>query len=245
VVAFDAPPGSRRLTVRSRVAAQLLPGHRQLLSVRTMTGELVLERMLDAASAAIDVDLSTASRQSKARSFGTLGVTHILGGYDHLLFVGALLLGVRRLGEALRTITAFTVAHSVTLALAALGLASVTSRIVEPLIAASIVFVALDNLRRGKTGSRLGLTFAFGLMHGFGFAGALRDAGLQPGLAVVVPLAWFNLGVEAGQLLVAIAMWPVVVLLFVPRARSLRLAPACSLLVAAFGAYWLVERTLS
>ena len=179
-----------------------------------------------------------------AAQFGSLGVRHILGGYDHLLFVCALLLGVRRLSVAVRTITAFTVAHSITLALAAMGVANAPSSVIEPLIAASIVFVGLENLVRTDVGSRWPLTFAFGLVHGFGFASALQDIGIGSRAAeMLAPLAWFNLGVEAGQIVVAALLWPLARLLSAPTA--LRWRVACSVMIVAAGAYWVIERTVS
>ena len=134
-----------------------------------------------------------------------LGVEHILVGIDHLLFVLALVLIVRGVGLLVKTITAFTIAHSITLALATLGFVKVPSAPVEAVIALSIVFVAAEILR-GRRGER-GLTarapwivaFTFGLLHGFGFAGALAQIGLPPH-DIPLALLWFNVGVEAGQL---------------------------------------------
>ena len=181
-------------------------------------------------------------------SFFALGVEHILTGYDHLLFLAALLLVCATFREAAVVITCFTVAHSVTLALAALDVVRLPSRAVEAVIAASIVYVAMENvLRFGKDRQRLawraGVTFAFGLVHGMGFASVLRELGLAstPG-GVVVPLLKFNLGVEAGQLAVAAIVFP---LILVARGRpwtEQRMVPACSVLIALAGAWWLVER---
>lgn len=146
-------------------------------------------------------------------SFGEffhLGVAHILTGYDHLLFLLALLLGCRRVKTMLWVVTGFTLAHSLTLALAALDVVTVSARIVEPAIAASIFFVAAENFRAAeKTWQRYALTCGFGLIHGFGFAGALRESGLGgAGAEIVKPLLGFNLGVEAGQLVVAAVLLP-------------------------------------
>lgn len=170
--------------------------------------------------------------------FFPLGIRHILTGYDHLLFLCALLLGCRRLKPMLLVITGFTLAHSLTLVLAALNLVVVSSRLVEPLIAVSIIFVAAENLRRagrnedgglkmegGINGpghppcsilnlrrpdaQRYALTCGFGLVHGFGFAGALRETGMASGGAgLAMPLLAFNLGVETGQLAVAAVFLP-------------------------------------
>jgi hydrogenase/urease accessory protein HupE len=235
-----------RLRLESTVPRRLAIGHRQLLTVHADDGRVVMERMLDARSGAVEIDLgSTRSRGGTAAEFLRLGLGHILGGYDHLLFLVALLLGVRRLRSVVTTVTAFTVAHSVTLSMAVLGLVAVPAAFVEPLIAASIVFVGIENLAREEVGSRWKLTFLFGLVHGFGFAGALRDigVGVQPG-GVVLPLASFNIGVEAGQLAVVLAVWPLLNALNGVLAWKARLAPATSLGVVAAGCYWLVERII-
>ena len=137
--------------------------------------------------------------------YAVLGFDHIATGYDHLLFVLGLLLLVRNRRQLVATVTAFTVGHSVTLSLAVLGLVAVPSRPVEALIALSILFLAVELARGSDAGPTLmrrypwALTAAFGLLHGLGFAGALREIGLPAG---EIPLALFsfNLGIELGQL---------------------------------------------
>ncbi|HEY7371349.1 MAG TPA: HupE/UreJ family protein [Polyangia bacterium] len=178
------------------------------------------------------------------RSYLRLGVTHILTGADHLLFLLGLLVVCRRFRTVAGIITCFTVAHSVTLALAALDVVTLPARLVEPLIAATIVVVGIENLVRGdEPRGRWLLTFAFGLVHGLGFAGALKQIGLgAPGTSIVGPLVAFNLGVELGQLAVAA---PLLVLLW--RLRALppfarHGARATSLIVAAVGIVWLGQR---
>jgi hydrogenase/urease accessory protein HupE len=176
--------------------------------------------------------------------FFRLGVFHILTGYDHLLFLCGLLLACRRLGLMLAIITAFTLAHSLTLALAALHLVNLPSRVVEPLIAATIVFVGIENLWLGeKAKGRAFVAGGFGLIHGFGFASALTEAGLGAGgQSIVVPLLAFNLGVETGQLTVAALFIPLLWLLrknaFFQR-HGLRLL---SLAIVALGSWWLLDR---
>jgi hydrogenase/urease accessory protein HupE len=243
-VVLQRVPGTR-LHITSDVPRRLALGHRQLLTVRAHDGRVMVERMLDASSNAVEIELRSSEGEGAVAEFFRLGLGHILGGYDHLLFLVALLLGVRRLRSVVTTVTAFTVAHSVTLSAAVLGLVAVPSVLVEPLIAASIVFVGIENLSREQAESRWKLTFLFGLVHGFGFAGALRDLGIsvQPG-GVVLPLASFNLGVEAGQIAVVLAIWPLLrALQGVPAWRA-RLAPATSFLIAIAGCYWLVERII-
>ena len=236
-------PGSR-LAARSAVARQLARGHRQLLSIRDGDA-LVAQRMLDANTDGVgDLGLSPA-RADTTLQFFVLGLHHIVGGYDHLLFLGALLLVARRVRDVVATLTAFTVAHSLTLGLAVTGLVSVPSRIVEPLIAASVVYVGLENLLRPHVSPRWKVTFGFGLIHGFGFAGALRELGIgSGGLAVALPLGAFNLGVEAGQIAVALLTLPLLWALRAKPALSVRFTSAGSLLVTVAGGYWLIERML-
>ena len=177
-----------------------------------------------------------------------LGVEHILGGFDHLLFVLGLILIVRRSRTLLTTVTAFTLAHSLTLAAAALGWAEVPQAPVEAVIALSILFLASELARqtRGQTGLTARapwlVAFSFGLLHGFGFAGALAEVGLPP---TDIPLALlaFNLGVEAGQLIFIAAalavLWAGRRAIIAPP-RWLREVPAYAIGSAA--AFWLIER---
>jgi hydrogenase/urease accessory protein HupE len=191
---------------------------------------------------------ASAGRIDVARSYLVLGVEHILGGLDHLLFVLALLLIVKGFRRVIGTVTAFTVAHSVTLAAATLGFVHVPQPPVEAAIALSIVFVAAEILH-GLHG-RPGLTarapwlvaFTFGLLHGLGFAGALAEVGL-PERAIPLALLFFNLGVELGQLLfVGVAAS------FVLWVRRARIAwPRWVEAVPAYGigtvaVFWLIER---
>lgn len=171
-----------------------------------------------------------------------LGVTHIFLGYDHIAFLLALLF-VRRFGALLKIITAFTVAHTITLALAALGVVSAPSRWVESLIALSIVYVAAENILRGDAATgehRWRITFAFGLVHGFGFASVLRELGL-PSEGLVRSLLAFNLGVELGQLAIAALCWPLARwVLHQPWGGRVRTVVSWVLL--AFGAAWMIDR---
>ena len=139
------------------------------------------------------------------------GINHILTGYDHLLFISALVLATRQLWDLLKVVTAFTIAHTITLALAALNLIHLPGRIVEPMIAASIVFVALQNVFWPKTArgwGRLGAAFFFGLFHGLGFAGGLLDAmrEMQVSSTLLAILA-FSLGVELGHQMIVLPLF--------------------------------------
>ena len=244
VLAFDGGIGAR-LTVRSSVPARLARGHRELLTVRGPDGALLAERMLDDRDGTVNLTMAP-SGSALASQFFALGLRHILAGYDHLVFLAALLLGVRRLTSVVKTVTSFTVAHSLTLALAVLGFVRLPAAIVEPLIALSIIVVGLENLLRSENDSRWKLTFAFGLVHGFGFAGALQELGIGAGgIGIAVPLGAFNAGVEVGQIAVAAAIWPFVARLDQAPLARLQLARVCSLLVVIGGAYWLVARIVT
>jgi hydrogenase/urease accessory protein HupE len=188
------------------------------------------------------------SRLEVVQTYFLLGVEHILSGIDHLLFVLALLLLVKGVRRLVATVTAFTLAHSLTLAGATLGFVHVPGPPVEAIIALSIVFVASEIIhsRRGKPGLTgrypWVVAFTFGLVHGFGFAGALAEVGL-PGNAIPLALLFFNLGVEAGQLLFIAGLLAVAVAW-----RRLRAPwPNWAWRIPAYGigsvaSFWLIER---
>jgi len=146
-----------------------------------------------------------------AVAFVRHGIQHILGGYDHLLFIAALVLAVAGVWDLVKVVTAFTIAHTLTLTLAALDIFRLSDRVVEPMIAASIVFVALQNVfspSRSRGWLRLAVAFGFGLFHGLGFAGGLLTAmqGMA-GVAILVAIAAFSFGVELGHQLVAVPLF--------------------------------------
>jgi hydrogenase/urease accessory protein HupE len=241
-------PHAGTFTLRSTLFDRLARGHRQFLSLRDAGGNVRKQQMLDAANNTAEFDLaSTVSSQSRPQSFWAfllLGVEHILTGFDHLAFLFALLLAGGTIREAAKIITSFTVAHSITLALATLDVVNLSPGIVEPLIAASIVYVGLENIFRREIRGRWMLTFAFGLIHGFGFASALKELGIGAGVGAVPPLLSFNLGVEIGQIAIASLVLPMIWKLRQRPGFVLRYVPACSILVAAAGGYWLLERTI-
>ncbi len=186
------------------------------------------------------IDISGASTAGWG-SFIVMGAQHILSGPDHLLFLLALLALAKGFWPILRIVTGFTIAHSITLSLAALGIVDVPSRVVEPLIAATIVWVALENLLApARTGERWLIAALFGLVHGLGFASALTELGL-PRAAMVRALVGFNVGVELGQLVFVVLVMPVVVWLAKP-GRIPRLPQALSLMVVAAGLFWFGQR---
>jgi hypothetical protein len=191
------------------------------------------------------------------RTYLVLGVEHILLGIDHLLFVLALLLIVDGVGRLVATVTAFTVAHSITLGAATLGLVHVPSAPVEAVIALSILFLASELARRDAappaSGETASLTrrfpwvvaFAFGLLHGFGFAGALSEVGV-PQHAVPLALLFFNVGVELGQLLFIAAVFGFAWLVRLSAVRVPAIWPrAVAYGVGSVAAFWVVERTIA
>ncbi|WP_409342485.1 HupE/UreJ family protein [Paenibacillus sp. MBLB4367] len=169
-----------------------------------------------------------------------LGVEHILTGYDHLLFLFALILISARFKDALVIVTAFTVAHSVTLFLAATGRINLPGVWIESAIALSIAYVAAENIVVRSSRFRWGLTFLFGLIHGMGFAGALAETGL-PATNVVGTLLAFNAGVETGQLAIVLLALPLLL-----RLRRFvwypRLVTGLSVMIGGVAVYWFAER---
>lgn len=188
---------------------------------------------------------ASASNEAPANDSGFvrffhLGVEHIWTGYDHLLFLLAVLLAGGGLARLAAIVTSFTIAHSITLGAAATGLVHLPVAPVEAAIALSIVYVACENLLELGVDRRAQITFGFGLIHGFGFASVLAETALPPG-GIVVPLLAFNLGVEAGQLAVVLVVVPILtVVLRGPYARRIR--NVLSALIALAGAIWAVER---
>ena len=180
------------------------------------------------------------------RRFVQMGIFHILSGPDHILFVLGLILVGGAARRLLGVITAFTLAHSLTVSLTALGMTSLSPRLVEPMIALSIVVVGLENLLRRKANFevRAWIAFGFGFIHGFGFAGALAEVGL-PKQAIGWSLASFNIGVELGQAFIVLLALP---LLGVIRRKSERVGDlvtqGTSALIVGAGAVWFVARIL-
>ena len=237
-------PASGPLRVNVPLIARLALGHRQYVQVRDDSGRLAAEHILqaDASTFLIARDGGApAGRERSFRAFFLLGVEHIATGFDHLLFLLALFIVAPGLRSAAGIITSFTAAHSVTLALATFGVVRLAPAIVEPLIAGSVLYVGLENLCGRRLAPRWMLTFAFGLVHGLGFATVLRDLGVGLSGNSAVPMLAFNLGVEAGQLALAALLLP---LIWKVRTRPrvfARVATAGSILVALAGAAWLVQ----
>ena len=172
-----------------------------------------------------------------------LGYEHILPlGLDHILFIVALFFASTRLRPLIWQVSAFTVAHTVTLALAILGYVRLPGEIVEPIIAASIAFVAVENMiAKDMTRWRPAIVFAFGLFHGLGFAGVLTELGLPPN-QMAVSLISFNVGVELGQLSIIAALWIALFWAFKRDWYEPYIARGASLLIAVMAIWWTIER---
>ena len=253
---LDCPAAAAQsLTLGYSLFADLDPQHRGLLKL-TVDGA-TRTAILGPQAPLQQFELAHASRWTQLLDYSREGVWHIWIGFDHILFLLSLLLPavglwagrrwqpvdrLRQAGwEVLRIVTAFTVAHSITLSLAALGLVSLPSRVVESAIAASVLLAALNNVWPLFQGRRWMVAFVFGLLHGFGFASVLIDLGLPQG-ALAVALLGFNLGVELGQL--------AIVAVFLPLAFALRrtgfyrhaVLTGGSLMIALLAGLWFVER---
>ncbi len=242
---------STELIVKSAIMEKLSRGHREYFKLTNAEGKTIAERLLDSnnSSATISAgELSAAlGNWHTFKQFIELGIEHILLGFDHLCFLIGLLLAAKNLSSVIKIITSFTIAHSITLALAALNIVTISPSFVEPMIAVSIIYVGLENVwRRGQEiQGRWLLTFAFGLIHGFGFASVLRELNIgASGSGLAIPLVSFNLGVEIGQLAIATLFWGAIWKIRKTEIFKARLVPVCSILVALAGAYWLIERTL-
>jgi HupE / UreJ protein len=257
-VACPGAAAPAQLELQYRLFADLDPQHRGLLNLRTAQGTRTA--VLGPQASVQQFALGAPEAGSGWRAFVDYvreGVWHIWIGFDHILFLLSLLLPAvgfwagrrwqpaERFGQAawevLRVVTAFTVAHSITLSLAALGLVSLPSRLVESAIAASVVLAALNNIWPLFHGRRWWVAFVFGLIHGFGFASVLADLGL-PQDVLALALLGFNIGVELGQL--------AIVLVFLPVAFALRRTPLYrrgvlmggSLVIALLAGVWFAER---
>src|SRR5579859_324037 len=207
-VDFNCPGDIHKLTIRDDMSEALGSSQHTLALILWSGGSQQFAFGADARETSVAVaEQARASRG--AGSFFPLGVEHILTGYDHLLFLLALMLRGGGLWSLLKIITAFTIAHSITLALAALDVIVLPGTLVESVIALSIAYVALENLLpRYAASRRWAVSFLFGLVHGFGFSSVLREIGL-PKENLLLSLLNFNLGVEVGQLTVVLLVVPI------------------------------------
>ena len=217
-------------------------------SLTSRENDVETTQWLEGGQASTPISLALPGRPLSRAEIGLrymmLGFTHIVpNGFDHMLFVLGIFLLSRRLRQVLAQVSAFTIAHSITLALSVYGIVSVSPNVVEPLIAVSIAYVAIENIFMSELKPwRVALVFAFGLLHGMGFAGALKELGL-PRSEFVLALATFNIGVEAGQLAVIGAAFLLVGWYCGTRDwyRRLVVVPS-SAVIACTAAYWTLAR---
>lgn len=234
------------IVYRSTVLTEKDPTARQIVLVGEGTSEQ--QALLDASNASVVLSAPAPSLLTTMRRYLVTGIEHIFLGYDHIAFLVAVVLWARRLVPVIKIVTAFTIAHSITLSLAVLDVVVIPGAIAEAAIAASIVFVAVENFFSRDIDGRWRVTFVFGLVHGFGFAGALREFGL-PANAVATALAAFNIGVECGQVAIVSIVMPSLIGLdrFVTAdrakpARAAALVYALSLAISLLGGYWFLTR---
>lgn len=249
-IAYACPGQARTLTVATRFLIDLDANHRHVATVQVDDRSASFVTSVDHPSFAFAVAPAATAQETDHQasnggagfsSFLGMGIAHILTGYDHLLF----LLGLVLVGGPLRSlalaVTAFTVSHSITLALAALDVWTPSTRIVEPCIALSIAYIGVENWFVDSAAGRFKITFPFGLVHGFGFASALRAVAI-PRPQIPLALFGFNLGVEIGQLGVVALLLPLVLLVRKREAPRRPATRACTVAVALAGAVWFVIR---
>jgi hypothetical protein len=249
------PAAIREVAIHYTVMEDIDPSHRGLLSLTA--GNVTQTGVLGGNTPQAAFAVFAPSRWRTFVEYFRAGVWHILSGIDHLLFLLSLLLPavlLRRQGEwqpvlqarpalisIFKVVTAFTLAHSITLTLAALGLVRLPSRLTESVIAASIIVAALNNIFPLVTKSRAWIAFAFGLLHGFGFASVLADMGLPPGARVISLLA-FNCGIETGQMAVVLTVMPIIYALRSGAFYRRIVMPWGSAAIATLALVWLVQR---
>ena len=250
-------PAPREIGIEYSLFFDIDPSHRGLLRIEHGKGSSTA--ILGPERPRQKFELAGVSRLGQFLDYGREGIWHILIGFDHILFLISLLLPAvfilrQRAWEpagrftpvfwdVLRIVTAFTLAHSITLSLAALSIISLPSRLVESTIALSVVLAALNNLWPVVGGRRWAVAFGFGLVHGFGFASVLADLGL-PRDALAVALVGFNLGVEAGQLGIVAAFLPLAYAMRKGKVYRYAIFTAGSVATAIVATIWLAERAL-
>jgi hypothetical protein len=251
----QCPTRPAQLAVHYALLFDLDPNHRGLLDVRAMGSDQAF--VLADQNRSTTFNLGSPDRLAQLRAFVDEGIWHILKGYDHILFLLTLLLPAvvlyrdgqwqpreslrQALLDILKVVTAFTVAHSVTLTLAVNGLVNLPSRWVESGIALTVLLGALNNLFPIVRERRWAVAFAFGLIHGLGFASVLADLGLH-GWNLALALIGFNAGVEVGQLAIVLVFIPVAYTLRETRFYRRAFMPGGAIVIGCLAAYWLTIR---
>lgn len=246
---YRCPGSTQSFDLYSRLLDAM--GRDHVTFVQVSAGEHTHEAILTGSNSHASFEIGASSTFDKVISFLVLGVEHIFLGFDHVLFLLTLLLVGGSLRRLILVATSFTLAHSITLSLAALELLTFPERIIESVIALSIGWVAIENFRFAEPFQpgkepfpirmRWLLTFGFGLVHGFGFAGVLTELGL-PKKDLVLSLASFNIGVELGQVAILLLAWPLIKRLDRTdwfRPKGIR---GASVAVLAMAAFWFIER---
>ena len=248
-----------RLMLRYNLLFDLDPSHRGLLTI--VAGDRINSEVLTPEHAEVALDAGPSRLADQAVQFLRFGFDHILLGYDHLLFIAVLLVtaALRRpagarwtpvdglgrvLLETIKTLSAFTLAHAIVLTPAVLGLVSVSARLVEPAVAVTIMLAALDNIRPILPRLRWQVAFLFGLIHGLSFASALGPMRLPP-VGMWLALGSFNLGVEAGQIALALLLVPIAFVLRHEAVYRRIVTPTASLSAALLAGMWFLDRVFA
>jgi hypothetical protein len=205
-------------------------------------GDDTREAVLDAKNPVVDISVENKSSLGTITDFVRLGVEHIFTGYDHLAFLAGLLVMATTLRAVLKVVTSFTLAHSITLALATFNIVSLPSRFIESLIALSISYIAIENFAGKTLLHRWKITFLFGLVHGFGFSNVLKEMALTR-KTLAISLFSFNGGVELGQLIFVSLVFPLVYLATQSRWRH-RFLTATSVAIGCLGLFWFIQRLI-
>jgi hypothetical protein len=238
-VPLERPPASLALTAAPAFFERFGSQHVNLVTV-TSGSERVQQAALSADRPGASFAVGYGSLLAQCAAFTRLGIRHIFLGYDHIVFLFALIVVGGRLGQLAGIVTAFTAGHSVTLILAALQIVTLPPRLVEGGIALTIAYVAFDNFFAAGAAHRWLLTFCFGLVHGFGFANVLREMHL-PATGLVATLLSFNAGVEIGQVAIAAVLFPLTLWLAKQRFRRPVVLGASAVVFLA-GVGWFFQR---
>ncbi|MBB3114565.1 hydrogenase/urease accessory protein HupE [Paenibacillus phyllosphaerae] len=245
---YDFAEAAGEYSIDYRFFFDMDANHQNFAAIRTgeMSKDIVFTSGQTLAAGAIGAEAGNTTTVElpnwtvTAWDYFVIGLEHIWGGIDHLLFILALVMARLRAWDYVKVLTAFTVGHSMTIALAALDVVTLPASIVEPVIALSIAYVAIENIFRKEINHRWIVALLFGLIHGFGFAQVLQESPID---AIVLALFSFNIGVEAGQLAVLAVLIPV--LLWLRRMSFYAYSNvAVSGVVMVFGLYWFVMRIL-
>jgi HupE / UreJ protein len=228
----------KRLKVTSTLHRITQPDHQHLLVLGE--GEDTRQGVLDIRVPSVEIDVGQQTTVEVFRDFLQLGITHIITGYDHLAFLTGLLIATTTIRSLVKVVTSFTIAHSITLALATFSLVNLSGRWIESMIALTIAYVAIENYTGKVLVHRWKVTFLFGLVHGFGFSNVLQEMELTR-RHLAMSLFSFNLGVEAGQLVFVCLVFPLVVLAMKSRWKQ-RMFAGSSLAIMGLGFYWFVQR---